>query len=116
MFSEMTALQPDPVDYIVVGGGTAGAVLANRISAFKSAPSVLLVEAGIDNVGVVPTIIPFLVTSLVPASPETWNFTTVPQVGLAEREISYPRGKMLGGSSSVSQWLFFLLLVRFERC
>ena len=103
LYADPATLPRTTYDFIIVGGGTAGAALASRISAFSKAPSVLLVEAGIDNNGVLPTIIPFLVTSLVPSSPETWNFTTAPQVGLGGRTVAYPRGKMLGGSSSVSE-------------
>ena len=109
LFTDPSALPRTTYDFIIIGGGTAGSVFANRISAFSKKPSVLVVEAGIDNLGALPTIIPFLVTSLVPQSPETWNFTTVPQVGLDGREVSYPRGKLLGGSSSVSKLRLFLL-------
>lgn len=73
-----------------------------RLSSFNESVSVLVIEAGISNVGILPCEVPFLATSLAPATPETWNFTTIPQKRLQGRNITYPRGKLLGGSSSIS--------------
>lgn len=48
---------------------------------------------------------PFFCGSVVPNTPYDWNFTTTPQVGLNGRSVAYPRGHILGGTSSVSESL-----------
>ncbi|KAI9435471.1 aryl-alcohol-oxidase from pleurotus Eryingii [Lactarius indigo] len=86
--------------YIIVGAGVGGSVLANRLSA-NPKNRVLLIEAGPSDT-VDPFIpIPFLATTLAP-SVVSWNYTTVPQTGLGGRSIAYPRGRTLGGSTSIN--------------
>ncbi|KAI0061203.1 aryl-alcohol-oxidase from pleurotus Eryingii [Artomyces pyxidatus] len=88
-------------DYIIVGAGAGGSVVANRLSA-NASTKVLLIEAGPTD-DVLPTIaIPFLCTTLAPNTIVDWNYTTVSQPGLNGRSIAYPRGKVLGGSTSVN--------------
>lgn len=89
-------------DFVVIGGGTAGNVVANRLTEDASV-RVLVIEAGPSNEGVELSIVPFFCTELVPATPWTWNYTTVPQAGLYGRTVPYPRGRLLGGSSSISE-------------
>ena len=91
-------------DYIIVGAGTAGCVLANRLTR-KPDVHVLLIEAGGKDdylwihipVGYLHCI----------GNPRTdWLFKTEPDPGLAGRALIYPRGKVLGGSSSINGMIY----------
>ncbi|KAK7441521.1 hypothetical protein VKT23_016511 [Stygiomarasmius scandens] len=87
-------------DFIIVGAGTAGNVVANRLSE-DSSKRILVIEAGVDDTGVIPVQVPFLA----PLTQETfvdWNYTTIAQPGLNNRSITVPRGFVLGGSSSIN--------------
>ena len=86
----------DTFDFIIVGAGSSGCVLANRLSA-NPQNRVLLVEAGGPETD--PLIqIPGKWTSLI-GSAVDWNYATEPEPGLGGRSIKWPRGKSYGGSS-----------------
>jgi choline dehydrogenase-like flavoprotein len=90
-------------DYIVVGTGSAGAVLANRLSA-DSAASVVVLEAGPKDKNKfihIPAAFSKLFRSEV-----DWDYLTEPQKQLDGREIYWPRGKMLGGCSSMNAMMW----------
>ncbi len=91
-------------DYVVVGGGTAGCILANRLSA-NPATSVLLVEAGgRDDWIWIQVPVGYLRCI---GNPRTdWCFTTAPEAGLNGRSLAYPRGRVLGGSSSINGMIY----------
>ena len=87
-------------DFIVVGAGSSGAALAARLSE-NSKFRVCLIEAGGKDRN--PLIhIPFGLSLLARVTSINWNFTTTPQSELNNRELYWPRGKTLGGSSSIN--------------
>ncbi|WP_191894848.1 GMC family oxidoreductase [Planomonospora parontospora] len=86
-------------DYVIVGAGSAGCVLANRLSADPSV-SVALLEAGGSDAKL-EVRMPAGFAKLF-KTPCDWNFTTAGQAGLSGRELYWPRGRMLGGSSSLN--------------
>ncbi|KAK0212181.1 aryl-alcohol oxidase [Desarmillaria ectypa] len=88
-------------DYVIVGGGTAGNVLANRLTEQKDV-SVLVLEAGQSTADVLVSQVPFFCPQATPNTLLDWNFTTTPQPGFNGRAIPYPRGFGLGGSSAVN--------------
>jgi len=91
-------------DFIVVGAGSAGSVLANRLTA-SGRYTVLLIEAGPPDRN--PWIhIPVGYGRLFKDRRHNWCFTTVPQDGCAGREMIQPRGKVLGGSSSINGLIY----------
>lgn len=90
-------------DYIIVGGGTAGCVLANRLSADPS-KRVLMIEAGGDNTSR-NVRIPAAFTRIF-RSPLDWNLFTDRQRQLSDRQVYLARGKLLGGSSSTNATLY----------
>jgi choline dehydrogenase len=91
-------------DYIIVGAGSAGCVLANRLSADPN-NSVLLLEAGKHDKN--PWIhIPAGLGRLVPTDTDNWCFWTAPQTNLNNRKLYWPRGKVLGGSSSINGMVY----------
>ena len=91
-------------DYIIVGAGTAGCVLANRLSKDPS-KNVLLLEAGKkDNYFWIDIPVGYLFTI---GNPRTdWCFETEPEAGLNGRSIGYARGKVIGGCSSINAMIY----------
>ncbi len=114
-------------------GGVAGSVLANRLSEVSSV-KVLLIEAGGRYVfdtrlskprcrssttfspeGNLAVEVPFLGTSLAGTAID-WNYTITPQIGLAGRSFEYTRGKVLGGSSCLSEHQASVLIFSLLTC
>nr|CAD7588852.1 unnamed protein product [Timema genevievae] len=93
-------------DFIIIGGGTAGAVMANRLSE-RADWTVLLLEAGGDET--LLSDIPLLMPTL-QLSPLDWQFKTEPSgnycLGMNEGRCNWPRGKVLGGSSVLNAMLY----------
>ncbi|MGB4360323.1 MAG: GMC family oxidoreductase N-terminal domain-containing protein [Rhodoferax sp.] len=91
-------------DYIIIGAGTAGCLLANRLSQDAS-KRVLLIEAGRpDNYHWIHIPVGYLYCI---GNPRTdWLYQTEPDVGLNGRRLRYPRGKVLGGCSSINGMIY----------
>ncbi|MCP5172306.1 MAG: choline dehydrogenase [Pseudomonadales bacterium] len=87
-------------DYVIVGGGSAGCVLANRLSADPSV-NVLLLEAGARDSNPLYRV-PAGFFPLMMSGKGNWNYETTPQAGLGGRTAYFPRGKVLGGSSAIN--------------
>ncbi|KAG2917410.1 Choline dehydrogenase [Phytophthora cactorum] len=95
-------------DYVIVGGGSAGCVLANRLSADTS-NSVLLVETGPKDRGLFDSIrlaMPAMLTANLIDDRYNWNYMTEPQQHLNGRRLTWPRGRVLGGSSSINAMIY----------
>jgi choline dehydrogenase len=92
-------------DYVVVGAGTAGCVLASRLSEDRES-RVALIEAGpMDRHPLIH--IPAAVGAAIGRPGLNWRFTTVPQQHLSGRSIAIPRGHVVGGSGSINGMVYF---------
>jgi choline dehydrogenase len=103
-------LQATPIegefDYIIVGAGSAGCVLANRLSADPSTRVLLLEAGGRDNWIWFHIPVGYLFAIGNPRA--DWLMQTEPEVGLNGRSLNYPRGKVIGGSSAINGMIYML--------
>ncbi len=100
----MTARAAGSFDYVIAGGGTAGCVLANRLSADPNVSVCLLEAGGKDNWIWIHIPVGYLYCI---GNPRTdWCYKTEPEAGLNGRSILYARGRVLGGCSSINAMLY----------
>ena len=95
----------DVFDYVIAGAGTAGCVLASRLSA-KPGVTVALIEAGPPDDD--PAIhVPAMVAKAIGNPRQSWGYQTVPQRHVDGRVLPVPRGRVLGGCSSINGMVYF---------
>src|SRR5690606_32340289 len=91
-------------DFVIVGAGSAGCVLANRLSADPRNRVLLLEAGGRDNYHWIHIPVGYLYCI---GNPRTdWGFRTQPEPGLNGRALLYPRGRVLGGCSSINGMIY----------
>jgi choline dehydrogenase len=92
-------------DYVIVGGGSAGSVVASRLAAARPDATVLLIEAGPAGRGVTQIVDPPQWTKLGGTALD-WGYSYAPSARVAGRAVPLPRGKVLGGCSATNamQW------------
>ena len=96
--------QHNSYDYVIVGAGSAGCLLANRLSADPSITVALLEAGGRDDYHWIHIPVGYLYLM---GNPRTdWGFKTAPTPGLNGRELNYPRGRVLGGCSSINGMIY----------
>jgi choline dehydrogenase len=100
----MNVRMPQAYNYIIVGAGSAGCLVANRLSADPTVRVLLLEAGGSDNHPWVH--LPYGYLHCIGNPRTDWMFMTEPEQGLAGRAIRYPRGKILGGSSSINGMIY----------
>jgi len=98
--SKMAKRLEGDFDYIVVGAGTAGCIVANRLSADPGNRVLILEAGGSDNWIWFHIPVGYLFAIGNPRS--DWMFRTEPEAGLNGRSLAYPRGKVIGGSSAIN--------------
>jgi len=102
--STMGPTNTGPFDYVIVGAGTAGCVLANRLSADANTRVLLMEAGGKDDYFWINIPVGYLYTI---ANPRTdWCYKIEPDPGLNGRSIGYARGKVLGGCSSINAMVY----------
>ena len=94
----------DTFDFIIIGAGSAGCVLANRLSE-DSRNRVLLIEAGGSDRNPVFTI-PLMAGAAYFWKPSNWHYETTPQAHMDNRAVKWPRGKVLGGCSTINGMMY----------
>src|SRR5260370_7813366 len=95
----------DIFDHVIAGGGTAGCVLANRLSA-EAGVTVTLIEAGPPDDD--PAIhVPAMVAKAIGNPRQSWGYQTVPQREVDNRVLPVPRGRVLGGCWSINGMCYF---------
>ncbi|PCI40796.1 MAG: choline dehydrogenase [Rhodospirillaceae bacterium] len=96
--------QTGPFDYVIIGGGTAGCVLANRLSTDPKVSVLMLEAGGKDTYPWIHIPVGYLYTMNNPRT--DWMMKTAPDPGLNGRVLNYPRGRVLGGCSSINGMIY----------
>ena len=100
----MNSSAPSPFDYIIVGAGAAGCALASRLTEDPAVRVCLLEAGGPDTSVLIHAPMGFAVSA--PLNLNNWGYETVPQAGFNGRRGYQPRGKVMGGSTSVNAMVY----------
>jgi choline dehydrogenase len=92
-------------DYVVIGAGAAGGVVAGRLSEMLPAARIALIEAGRERLGLT-TKVPGIAFVASTFARQNWNYQTEPVPALNGRRLSWFQGRILGGSSSINGMLY----------
>ncbi len=92
-------------DFIVIGAGSSGAAVAARLGEDTSATTCVLEAGGQDSHPFFH--VPSFVAAAIGRKESNWGFATVPQAGMAGRQIGVPRGRVLGGSGAINGMVYF---------
>jgi choline dehydrogenase len=95
---------PRPFDYVIVGAGTAGCVLAGRLAEDLDVQVCVIEAGGSDRQPLIRT--PAMVAAAIATRRLNWRFETTPQAQLQGRRIPQPRGKVVGGSGSINGMVY----------
>jgi len=100
----MASSTPDTFDYVIIGAGAAGCVLASRLSEDPTVQVCLLEAGGPDSSVLIHAPMGFAISA--PLNLNNWGYETVPQAGFKGRRGYQPRGKVMGGSTSVNAMVY----------
>jgi choline dehydrogenase len=100
----MPSTTPEAFDYVIIGGGAAGCVLASRLSEDPAVQVCLLEAGGPDSSVLIHAPMGFAVSA--PLHINNWGYETVPQNGFKGRRGYQPRGKVMGGSTSINAMVY----------
>ena len=92
-------------DYVVVGCGSSGAAVAARLGERADRTTCVIEAGGHDTHPFIH--IPSFVAAAIGREATNWRFATVPQPGMAGRQIPVPRGRVVGGSGSINGMVYF---------
>lgn len=98
-------MSAEEFDFIVIGAGSAGAALAARLGEDTESTTCVLEAGGHDTHPFFH--VPSFVAAAIGRKDSNWGFATVPQAGMAGREIGVPRGRVLGGSGAINGMVYF---------
>ncbi|ESK96771.1 aryl-alcohol oxidase [Moniliophthora roreri MCA 2997] len=104
IYDSFQEVPTDTFDFVVIGGGAGGLVVANRLSENPNV-TVLVIEAGVSDKDALTLQVPFFWPNA-QATPFDWNYTTTAQQGLNGRTIPYSRGHVIGGSTSINALIY----------